>query len=52
MCCKPGITAPTVGATKRAHLDNAIAAAKLTLTANEMARLEAPCVPHAIVGFS
>jgi aryl-alcohol dehydrogenase-like predicted oxidoreductase len=49
---KPGITAPIVGATKLAHLDDAIAATKLILTADEVARLEAPYVPHAVVGFS
>ncbi len=49
---KPGITAPIIGATKLAHLADAIAATKLTLTDDEVARLEAPYVPHAVVGFS
>ncbi|HQT89712.1 MAG TPA: aldo/keto reductase [Acidiphilium sp.] len=49
---KPGITAPIIGATKLAHLDDAIAATKLTLSADEMALLEAHYVPHAVVGFS
>lgn len=49
---KPGIIAPIIGATKLAHLDDAIAATKLTLTKDEIARLEAPYVPHAVVGFS
>ena len=49
---KPGITAPIIGATKLAHLDDAIAATRLTLTSDEITRLEAPYVPHAVVGFS
>ncbi|HQT63812.1 MAG: alcohol dehydrogenase [Acidocella sp. 20-57-95] len=49
---KPGITAPIVGATKLVHLDDAIAASKLTLTTDEVVRLEAPYVPHGVVGFS
>jgi aryl-alcohol dehydrogenase-like predicted oxidoreductase len=48
----PGITAPIIGATKLAHLADAIAATKITLTDDEVARLEAPYVPHAVVGFS
>jgi 1-deoxyxylulose-5-phosphate synthase len=49
---KPGVTAPIVGATKLAHLDDAVAAEQLTLEADEMARLEEPYVPHAISGHS
>jgi aryl-alcohol dehydrogenase-like predicted oxidoreductase len=49
---KPGITAPIIGATKLAHLDDAIAATALALSADEIARLEAHYVPHAVVGFS
>ncbi len=49
---KPGITAPIVGATKLAHLDDAVAALALTLTPEEIAALEAPYVPHAVVGFA
>ncbi len=47
---KPGVTAPIVGATKLAHLEDAIAAEQLELSADEIARLEAPYVPHAISG--
>jgi 1-deoxyxylulose-5-phosphate synthase len=48
---KPAITAPIVGATKLQHLEDAIAALKIKLSDAEMKALEAPYVPHAIVGF-
>ena len=47
---KPGVTAPIVGATKAAHLADALAAEQLTLSEDEIARLEEPYVPHAISG--
>jgi aryl-alcohol dehydrogenase-like predicted oxidoreductase len=47
---KPGVTAPIVGATKIGHLEDALAAAELELSAEEIARLEEPYVPHAISG--
>jgi aryl-alcohol dehydrogenase-like predicted oxidoreductase len=49
---QPGITAPIVGATKVQHLDDAVAALSLKLTAEEIAALEAPYVPHRVTGFS
>jgi aryl-alcohol dehydrogenase-like predicted oxidoreductase len=49
---KPGITAPIVGATKVEHLDDAVAAVSLGLTAEEIAALEAPYVPHRLAGFA
>jgi aryl-alcohol dehydrogenase-like predicted oxidoreductase len=49
---KPGVTAPIVGATKLEHLEDALAAAELTLSDEEMARLEEPYVPHAIAGHA
>jgi aryl-alcohol dehydrogenase-like predicted oxidoreductase len=48
---KPVITAPIVGATKLHHLDDAIAAINVKLSAEEIAALEQPYVPHAVVGF-
>jgi aryl-alcohol dehydrogenase-like predicted oxidoreductase len=48
---KPGITAPIVGATKPQHLDDAIAAVDVHLSADEIELLEKPYQPHAIVGF-
>jgi aryl-alcohol dehydrogenase-like predicted oxidoreductase len=47
---KPGVTAPIVGATKVEHLEDTIAAERLHLSEEEMARLEEPYVPHAVSG--
>jgi aryl-alcohol dehydrogenase-like predicted oxidoreductase len=47
---KPGVTAPIVGATKLQHLEDAIAAAELTLSSEEIAQLEEPYRPHPILG--
>jgi aryl-alcohol dehydrogenase-like predicted oxidoreductase len=44
------VTAPIIGATKLAHLDDAVAAVSLTLDEKEIERLEAPYQPHAISG--
>jgi aryl-alcohol dehydrogenase-like predicted oxidoreductase len=49
---KPGVTSPIVGATKIEHLDDAVAAERLSLSADEVARLEEPYVPHAVSGHS
>jgi 1-deoxyxylulose-5-phosphate synthase len=49
---KPGVTAPIVGASKLAHLDEAIAAVGLRLDAEEAAFLEAPYQPHRVLGHS
>jgi aryl-alcohol dehydrogenase-like predicted oxidoreductase len=49
---RPGITSPIVGATKLAQLEDAVAALDLTLAPEHVAALEAPYVPHAVVGFS
>jgi aryl-alcohol dehydrogenase-like predicted oxidoreductase len=47
---KPGVTAPIVGATKLAHLQDALAAEQLTLSDEEIARLEEPYRPHPVLG--
>lgn len=44
------VTSPIVGATKQHHVDGAVAAAELELSAEETAYLEEAYVPHAIVG--
>ena len=44
---KPVVTAPIVGATKLRHLEHAVAALDLTLSAEEIASLEAPYRPMA-----
>ena len=47
---KPGVTAPIVGATKTAQLEDALAAEQLALSDEELARLEEPYIPHAVAG--
>jgi aryl-alcohol dehydrogenase-like predicted oxidoreductase len=47
---KPAVTAPIVGATKLAHLEDALAAEQLELTDDELRRLEERYLPHAISG--
>ncbi len=49
---RPAVNAPIVGATKPHHLTDAVAALSLRLTAEEIAALEAPYVPHPVLGFS
>ena len=49
---KPFVTAPIIGATKPHHLDDAVAAVDLSLSAEEVERLEEPYVPHAVAGFA
>ncbi len=48
---KSFVTSPIVGATKDAHIDDAIAACELQLSAEHIARLEEPYTPHESVGF-
>ena len=47
---KPMVTAPIVGASKAQHLEDAVAAVSLKLTAEEIKALEEPYVPHPIAG--
>jgi aryl-alcohol dehydrogenase-like predicted oxidoreductase len=47
----PAVTAPIVGASKPGHFDDAMAALSLELTEAEVKALEAPYLPHAVVGF-
>jgi aryl-alcohol dehydrogenase-like predicted oxidoreductase len=51
MLSKPFITAPIVGSTKLAHIDDAAAAVGLELGEDEIALLEAPYTPRPVVGF-
>jgi aryl-alcohol dehydrogenase-like predicted oxidoreductase len=51
LLAKPGVTAPIVGATRLEQLNDAIASLDVTLSAEEIARLEEPYVPHPVVGF-
>jgi aryl-alcohol dehydrogenase (NADP+) len=51
MLHKPGITSPIIGASKMGHLDEAIAALDIDLSADEMQYLEALYLPHPVLGM-
>jgi aryl-alcohol dehydrogenase-like predicted oxidoreductase len=44
------VTAPIIGASKPQHLNDAVAALSLKLESSEIEQLEAPYVPHTVVG--
>ncbi len=48
---KPVITAPIIGATKTAHLNDAVAALGIALTQEEIEQLEAPYQPRPVSGI-
>ncbi len=48
---QPGLTAPIIGASRPEHFDDAVAALTVTLSETEAAALEAPYLPHPVVGF-
>ncbi len=48
---QPAVTAPIVGATKPHHLEEAVGALAIKLSEAEIEALEAPYVPHPVVGF-
>ena len=50
MLARPGVTAPIVGASRLAHLDEAVDALDVTLTAEDCASLEDGYQPHPVVG--
>jgi aryl-alcohol dehydrogenase-like predicted oxidoreductase len=50
LLAKPAVTAPIVGATKAEHLTDALAAEQLTLSDEEIQRLEEPYAPHPVLG--
>ena len=49
---RPAVTAPIVGATRLGHISDALAAVQLTLTDEEVRRLEEPYLPHRVLGHS
>jgi aryl-alcohol dehydrogenase-like predicted oxidoreductase len=51
MLSKSNVTAPIIGATKLPHLEDAIAALEVELSSEEIARLEAPYLPHPVRGM-
>lgn len=52
MLHKPHISSPIIGASKMEHLDQAIAALEIKLSAEEIASLEEPYRPHPVLGHS
>jgi len=48
---KPGVTAPIVGVTRAAQLQDAVDALQVALSSAEITALEASYLPHAVVGF-
>jgi 1-deoxyxylulose-5-phosphate synthase len=46
---RPGVTAPIVGATRIEHLEDALAAAELELSPDEIGQLEEPYVPQPVL---
>ncbi len=49
---KPGVAAPIIGASKLRHLEEAVAAIDIKLSAEEMDALEAPYQPHPVLGHA
>lgn len=49
---KSPVTAPIIGATKLEHLDDAVGALKVKLTAEDLKALESEYLPHPVAGFS
>ncbi len=47
---KAPVTAPIIGATKLSHLEEAVGALSVKLTAEDVAYLEEPYVPHRVIG--
>src|SRR5205814_4230548 len=52
LLAKPGVTAPIIGASKLAHLDEAVAALGVRLEPEDIVFLEAPYQPRATMGHS
>jgi aryl-alcohol dehydrogenase-like predicted oxidoreductase len=52
LLARPGVIAPIIGATKAEHLESAIRALDVTLTPEEIAKIEAPYEPHGVKGHS
>jgi 1-deoxyxylulose-5-phosphate synthase len=48
---RPGVTAPIIGTTKLAQLEDAIAATSVSLSAEECAAMEAPYTAHEVRGW-
>lgn len=51
LLAQPGVSAPIIGASKMPHLEDAVAALSVSLTAEQMAALEESYRPHPVLGF-
>ncbi len=49
---QPGVTAPIIGTTKLKHLEDAVGAVEVKLSAEEMKKLEEPYRPHSVLGHA
>ncbi len=49
---KPGITAPIIGASKLYQLEEAVEAVTITLSDEDMQRIEEPYQPHPVLGYN
>jgi len=49
---KPYVTAPIIGASKMAHLEDSLAALSIKLTDEEIRKLEEAYIPHRVLGHS
>jgi aryl-alcohol dehydrogenase (NADP+) len=49
---KPGVTSPIVGCSKMSHLEEAVAAADIELTEEEMRTLEGLYQPRTVLGHA
>lgn len=49
LLAKPAVTSPVVGATKTAHIENAVEALKIRLSPDDMAAMESPYRPHPVL---
>jgi 1-deoxyxylulose-5-phosphate synthase len=49
---RPGVTSPILGVSKMTHLDDGLDSLALELLQEEISRLEAPYVPHPVLGIS
>jgi aryl-alcohol dehydrogenase-like predicted oxidoreductase len=52
LLARPGVIAPIAGATRVAHVDDAVAALDVWLTDDEVARLEAPYLPRLVTSYA
>lgn len=52
MLSKPFVSSPIIGASKPHHLEDAVKALSIKLSGEEIAELEAPYIPHPVLGFA